>query len=240
VAAVEEYLDKKPYVVLLWLAFVAVGLPSAFLIPQVGWNDSGPWNSSVCILGISVLGLGCVFALRTGVSRAWNDVKSLCTKRPFMGNFAVLFSVLVFVSLVVGATQTSLKTNTPPSSTAFMGGQVQAQFTGRVVNTTVNQSAPAELAIRQSRGTLAGCLLVQRPLFGSGEVTGSVSDRTFEFVAHSQLFDIKFNGINAGDEMSGTYVVTRGGTGEQHGTFTLSRSHTPLADGLTSSDCPGD
>lgn len=114
------------------------------------------------------------------------------------------------------------------------------QFAGTVLNTTVNQSAQVELAIQQNGNALAGCLLIQRPLYGSGQVTGSFRDRAVEFVAHSSLFDIRFTGQRDGEKMSGTYVVVRGGPGEQHGTFKFSQNHTTFADGLKSSHCPSD
>jgi hypothetical protein len=184
---------------------------------------------------------GFIALMRRGIPRIWKDIKSLCTKHPFTGNFSVLFIALVFLSLLIGATQNSPKAGTlGPSDKAFMGGQVFGQFTGTVVNTKVNQSAQVELAIQQDHGTITGCLLVERPLFGSGQVTGSVHNRTVEFVANSPFFDIKFNGQKDGEKMSGTYIVTRGGIGIQHGTFTLSRSSTSLSDGLTSSDCRND
>jgi hypothetical protein len=226
----------------LWLAFFAVGLPCAIVIPQTGLGDGGPWDSRVCGIGMIIFGFaGFIALMRRGIPRIWKDIKSLCTKHPFTGNFSVLFIALVFLSLLIGATQNSPKAGTlGPSDKAFMGGQVFGQFTGTVVNTKVNQSAQVELAIQQDHGTITGCLLVERPLFGSGQVTGSVHNRTVEFVANSPFFDIKFNGQKDGEKMSGTYIVTRGGIGIQHGTFTLSRSSTSLSDGLTSSDCRND
>ena len=117
---------------------------------------------------------------------------------------------------------------------------MSGQFTGGVVNTTANLSASAELAIQQSGNVLSGCFVVFRPLYGSGQVTGSVHGATFEFVANSPNFDIKFTGQKVGEDVNGTYVVTRGGPGVQNGTFAFSRSHTPLTDGLNASECPSD
>ena len=76
------------------------------------------------------------------------------------------------------------------------------------MNTTANLSASAELAIQQSGNVLSGCFVVFRPLYGSGQVTGSVHGATFEFVANSPNFDIKFTGQKVGEDVNGTYVVT--------------------------------
>ena len=123
-----------------------------------------------------------------------------------------------------------------PTRTSQMSGQ----FTGDVVNTTSNLEASAELALQQTNGALTGCFVVFRPLYGSGQVTGSVHGTAFAFVAQSPNFDITFTGHRDGENLNGTYVVTRGGTGLQNGTFKLSRSHTAPADGLKSSDCRND
>jgi hypothetical protein len=159
------------------------------------------------------------------VGRGVGSLRSLWRKHPILT--LILLVCLVLVGIDIFA----------PRS---IDSRAAGQFAGKVVNTTVNQSAQVELAIRQSQENLTGCLLVRRPLFGSGQVTGSVHGNAVEFVANSSLFDIKFNGQKDGDKMSGTYIVTRGGIGIQHGTFTLSRTSTPLPDGLTSSDCRND
>jgi hypothetical protein len=129
---------------------------------------------------------------------------------------------------------------TPPTPAQNLQTQMSGQFTGAVVNTTANQQASAELALQQTNGALTGCFVVFRPLYGSGQVTGSVHGAAFAFVAKSPSFDITFTGQRDGENLNGTYVVTRGGIGLQDGTFKLSRSHTALADGLKSSGCRND
>ena len=240
----ENYLRKHPSVILLWILFAAVGLGAAILVPQFGGSVNGsPWDAAVCSEFLALLAFVAIVAFfKKGVTGIWRGIKQLCTARPFTGTLAVQLTILATISLLVGATQSSPKPNIPQqqSFTEFLRARMSGQFTGTVLNRTVNQSAQAELALQQSNDLLTGCFAVLRPLFGSGDVTGSVHDGRFEFVAHSPNFDIKFNGQKNGEDLRGTYVVTRGGTGLQNGAFEFSRSRTALADGLKSSDCPTD
>ena len=99
---------------------------------------------------------------------------------------------------------------TPPTPAQSSQTQMSGQFTGAVMNTTANQQASAELALQQTNGALTGCFLVFRPLYGSGQVTGSVHGAAFEFVATSPNFDIKFTGQKVGEQVNGVGVRNAG------------------------------
>ena len=259
----ENYLRRHPSVILLWILFVAVGLGAAIIVPQFGGSTDGrPWDAAVCSEFLTFFTIGLVIViLKKGIVGIWRGIKRLCTSRPFTGTLAVQLMILAVVALLVGATQPSPKATTLPDSAALAPRQtvqpappamtpstpaqsahtqMSGQFMGGVVNTTANLGASAELAIQQTNNRLTGCFVVFRPLYGSGKITGSVRGAAFEFLANSPLFDIRFTGREDGEILSGTYVVERGGTGVQNGTFTFSRSRPPLADGLKSSDCRND
>jgi hypothetical protein len=263
-----DYLSTHPSIVFLWVVFFTAGLGVAIITPQSGfYADGRPWNATACgdFLTVFIIGL-VVGILKKGIAGIWRGVKRFCSSRPFTGTLAVQLTILAVVALLVGATQPSPKDTTPePASAASAASapkqsvqpspqaamtpsasaqsaqiQMSGQFTGGVVNTTANQKASAELALQQTNGALTGCFVVFPPLYGSGQVTGSVHGAEFAFVAQSPNFDITFTGRKDGDDLNGSYVVTRGGIGLQNGTFKFSRSRTALADGLTSSGCRND
>jgi hypothetical protein len=238
-----DYLSTHPSMVFLWVVFFTVGLGVAIIIPQQGfYTDGVPWDAEACrgILGFLILGF-VITLLKTGFGGVQRGIAKLSSKRPFVATLALQFAFLAVLALVVGASQVPPKPKIPQQTfTEFLNSKLSGQFTGAVTNTTSNLEASAELALQQTNGAVAGCFVVFRPLYGSGQVTGSVHGLTFAFVAQSPNFDITFTGHQDGDGLKGTYVVTRGGTGLQNGTFQLSRSHTALADGLKTSDCPSD
>jgi DnaJ domain len=229
---------KQASVFVLWMAFFVIGVPAAYSIPL---HRNGNWDSTTCYGVIVVLLVVLLVAIRRkGLSGIWRSIKSLCSKRPLGGTLLVQLAILGIFATLVGANQTPVQKPLPGSFAAFMESQVSGQFTGTVTNQTVNQSAEVELAIDQNNGALSGCLVVKRPLYGSGKVTGTAHNGVFEFVAHSSLFDIKFNGQKDGEQMNGTYTVVRGGTGIQKGTFKFAQSRTLLRDGLHATNCTQD
>jgi hypothetical protein len=240
----EKYLEVNYYVVLTWLAFLMIGLPIAVLTPTGGlWDQSKTWNAAACRGVLIFAGLALIAALsRYGLVGVYRTIKTVCSRRPFLGNLGLQLFLVATLALFVGATQeTGPQTRaTLPSFAEFVAGKMAGDFTGTVVNKTANQSAPVELALKESHGSLSGCLVVKRPLFGSGPVTGSVHDGAIEFVAHSQGFNIKFAGQQRGDKLSGTYVVMRTQAGNEDGSFVLTRSPSALADGTQATNCRGD
>jgi hypothetical protein len=260
----QDFLGTHPSVVLLWILFFLVGLVGAIIIPQSGlYADGKPWDAAVCSGFLVFYTTGLVITIfKKGIAGVWRGVIRLCSTRPFTGTLAVQLTILVLVALIVGATQPSATAPTLPASAALAPKRavqptpqaamipptparsasmpISGQFMGGVVNTTANLGASAELALQQTSNRLTGCFVVFRPLYGSGKITGSVHGAAFELLANSPLFDIRFTGREDGESLSGTYVVERGGTGTQNGSFTFSRSRTPLADGLKSSDCRND
>ena len=260
-----DFLRTHSSVAFLWVVFFTVGLGVAIITPQSGfYADGTPWDAAVCSEFLTFFTIGLVIIIfKNGIGGIWRGIERLCTSRPFTGTLAVQLTILAVLSLLVGATQSSPKATTPrPASlasapyqavspdaqavapqfatTQHAPTQMSGQFTGAVVNTTSNLEASAELALQQTNGALTGCFVVFRPLYGSGQVTGSVHGAAFAFVAKSPDSDITFTGHRDGENLNGTYVVTRGGIGLQNGTFKLSRSHTALADGLRTSDCRND
>jgi hypothetical protein len=260
----QDFLGTHPSVVFLWVMFFTVGVVGAIIIPQSGFYANGkPWDAAVCSGFLVFYTTGLVITIfKKGIAGVWRGVIRLCSTRPLTGTLAVQLTILVLVALIVGATQPSATAPTLPASAALAPKRavqptpqaamipptparsasmpISGQFMGGVVNTTANLGASAELALQQTSNRLTGCFVVFRPLYGSGKITGSVHGAAFEFLANSPLFDIRFTGREDGESLSGTYVVERGGTGTQNGSFTFSRSRTPLADGLKSSDCRND
>jgi hypothetical protein len=68
------------------------------------------------------------------------------------------------------------------------------QFGGIVHNQTANVSAEFGIVGLDQHGTLAGCMVVQQPLFGSGPFEGFISDPDVTFIVTSAIGKITFQG----------------------------------------------
>jgi hypothetical protein len=111
----------------------------------------------------------------------------------------------------------------PLASPRFRGNELTGAYSGTVDNTTAALSATFEIRITEQSGNILGCMMVRRPLFGSGQLKGVVHGASVQFVVTSPLFEIAFRGQRSGEGISGTYTVERAATGKQEGTFDLDR-----------------
>jgi S1-C subfamily serine protease len=115
------------------------------------------------------------------------------------------------------------------------------QFAGVVHNVTSNVSAEFGIIVSESGGVLSGCMGVRQPLFGSGPLSGVVTDSSVSFVVTSAIGAISFEGQRSGSSVSGTYTVTHDAAPNEEGTFTLRKSKSQsLPSDFDSSTCPTD
>jgi len=129
----------------------------------------------------------------------------------------------------------------PLNSPQFKGNQLTGSYTGSVHNLTAALSAGFTIRIREDSDDILGCMTVRRPLYGSGQLIGTAQGTAVQFVVSSPLFEINFRGQRHGTNLNGTYVVIRGGTRKQEGTFDLHRTSLDgPPDGFDPSTCPTD
>jgi S1-C subfamily serine protease len=87
--------------------------------------------------------------------------------------------------------------------------QLKGTYTGKVHNTSVNVDSNFSIFIRQNKESVYGCMIVQRPLYGSGSLIGSIDQGKLVFDVDGPLYHISFEGSVTGSSIAGTYVVTR-------------------------------
>jgi len=217
--------------------FVAVTLP----------RDSS-WDADTCIGVLMLLGIVVLLTIRNGL---WGGIKRLCKTRPRTGALVVEAVVLVVLSLVIGALNSSPKVASSQTHTNASGvksgttddskpavpavkpplradskkseaGSLAGQFGGAVRNQTAGLSADFGIVIDDKDGVLTGCMAVKPPLFGSGPLSGVVKGPDVSFTVVSSIGEIAFDGRNESDRIQGTYIVLHpGGTPNEEGTFIL-------------------
>jgi hypothetical protein len=131
----------------------------------------------------------------------------------------------------------------PPQAAANENptSSVTGQFGGIVHNEIANLSAGFGIVINDRAGVISGCMGVQRPLFGSGPLTGVVDHARIFFTVSGASGKITFMGQRQGTEINGTYTVERSGSSDQHGNFTLQRVQPEgLASNFNSANRPTD
>lgn len=97
-------------------------------------------------------------------------------------------------------------------------------FGGTVHNLTVDLQAKFGILVEETEGTIIGCMGVQKPLYGSGPLLGSVDGKLVRFDVSNPAFQIHFEGTRTWRSLSGTYHVTSAEGGEQFGEFILRRT----------------
>ena len=102
-------------------------------------------------------------------------------------------------------------------------GQLTGGYSGIVHNVTANSSAEFGIVVNDVSGSLAGCMGVKQPLFGSGPLSGTKSGVNLSFAVTSAIGEIVFTGREAHGAINGTYTVKHDGTSNEEGTFTLRR-----------------
>ena len=115
------------------------------------------------------------------------------------------------------------------------------QFGGIVHNQTVDISADFGIVVLDNQGVLTGCLGVQKPLFGSGPLEGSILGSDVTFVVTSATGKITFQGKRRNAAINGTYTVEHPDGTEQQGAFTLQRTSSKgPGEDFNPSSCPTD
>jgi Trypsin-like peptidase domain len=115
------------------------------------------------------------------------------------------------------------------------------EFGGVVYNKTAAVSAHFEIIFLENDGILAGCMGVQRPLFGSGPLAGHISGSDLRFAVTSDLGKITFIGKRRKSALDGTYSVQHPDGTQEQGYFNLQRTNSKVWNQETLfSDCPTD
>lgn len=114
-------------------------------------------------------------------------------------------------------------------------------FTGTVQNLTSDTSAPFEILVHDSGGSLSGCMGVAKPLYGSGPLEGSETGADVTFVVSSSIGKITFSGPWQGTSIYGWYTVQHPDGSTEVGTFTLDKQSSKGPDrGFDTANCPTD
>jgi DnaJ-like protein len=233
--ALELYVFRNHFATFCWAVFLGGGIPAAIYLPIAG-KDGEPWRLSipeplVILLIIVVFGL----MVKPGIPRIARAVKQLLIQHPVKGGLAVqtvIFGVVMLVTMAAQPsppvpTPTALATSAPPAATRTPATQATADlskpvvgaYVGTVTNLTFSKSAEIEMSGLQNGEEIEGCLLVHRPLYGSGPFVGTKHGVNFDFTVTSSMFELKFEGIKSASGLSGTYVVMSAGSAVENGTF---------------------
>jgi hypothetical protein len=130
--------------------------------------------------------------------------------------------------------------NTTLSSPAIKTDALTGTYSGKVHNTTARLWAAFGTTIQVQEGNrLSGCMFVQRPLFGSGKLSGKSQTSQVTFDVPSSVGVIRFTGTVDGDDIRGTYVVQRTGVVAESGEFELHRQ-SDLPTDFDPQTCPKD
>jgi hypothetical protein len=124
------------------------------------------------------------------------------------------------------------RATTPPDQPAAKA-ELTGSYSGIARNTSVGVSAHFAIAIREEKGTIYGCISIQKPLYGSGSLQGSIQGSEISFSSVSSSFpvgfQIHFRGQWQGNGLHGTYEVTE--PSRQTGAFDLSRQASEAPEG---------
>lgn len=116
---------------------------------------------------------------------------------------------------------------------------ISGTYRGTVQNLTAQITANFSIFIRQESKVLFGCMSVQRPLFGSGYLSGTVDGNVVSFLTTAPVFRISFRGSRNGERITGSYTVTSPSV--QDGKFELQKSSSKAPpNGFDLSKCPVD
>ena len=116
---------------------------------------------------------------------------------------------------------------------------ISGTYRGTVHNLSGRITANFSIFIRQETKVLSGCMKVQRPLYGSGYLNGTVDGSVVSFLTTSPLYRISFRGTKNGERISGKYTVSSPSV--QDGEFELEKSSSDApAQGFDISKCPFD
>jgi len=147
--------------------------------------------------------------------------------------------VLRFPGSFAYAASVHVEEGPPKQVNAELHKDISGTYRGTVRNSTARISATFAIFIRHEGQTIRGCMDVQRPLYGSGSLRGSIENDLVTFTTSSSTFQITFRGIRIGEKITGKYKVTV--PHPQVGEFDLekSASDAPSAS-FDISNCPVD
>lgn len=95
-------------------------------------------------------------------------------------------------------------------------------YTGTVHNRTANlYSAITVQMTALSENSFKGCIQIEKPLYGTGSITGNFTSGKLQFVSIAPGVHIRFNGVRVGDRIGGEYTVTDDPDLPQVGEFTM-------------------
>ena len=117
-------------------------------------------------------------------------------------------------------------------------------YLGNVHNLTGDVSAFLGIFTVEEQGIVWGCMAVRAPLYGSGPLYGRVDGKNVGFSVKTANFNVVFDGVRDGRQLSGTYSVENPDGTSQQGEFLLTKkdskrlpaSMDPIKDCLTDAD----
>ena len=110
-------------------------------------------------------------------------------------------------------------------------------YSGVVRNIASGIAVHFGVSIREENGTIAGCMLVRPPLYGSGAIRGAVRGTEVSFDDVGPTFILRFRGELQGGEWKGTYAIA---PNTEDGVFDLRRrSSEAPASGIGLQECLG-
>jgi hypothetical protein len=112
-------------------------------------------------------------------------------------------------------------------------------YSGTAHNTKAKLSAAFGVTIQQQDNALSGCMVVHRPLYGSGKLSGTLRALQITFDVPSSIGVIRFTGNKEGDSLTGTYYVVQSRAVQSYGEFELHRQ-AELPTDFNSTNCPDD
>jgi len=129
------------------------------------------------------------------------------------------------------------QTATRPESTRSLTGT----FLGTVHNLTADLEANFGIFIEENHSTISGCMVVRKPLYGSGPLFGAVNGTLVQFDVTGPPW-IHFDGELSGNRISGSYRVQSPGGAVENGEFILDKADAKrLPAGFDpQKDCPTD
>jgi hypothetical protein len=138
-------------------------------------------------------------------------------------------------------------TNAPPahsqgeSPPQSKGRILSGRYEGQVRNLTHQLLANVEVILSESEGasSIAGCMAIHRPLYGSGKLRGELKSTSVTFTVSGLAGPIKFEGQRSGEDISGTYSILQGRR-DEGGVFELHRKTTTIPTDFDPQKCADD
>jgi serine/threonine protein kinase len=182
--------------------------------------------------------------VRVPVQKYYEDYRPTCgarmawTERQLTRGVSYVFRITQLrCNVALGAATFAPPASSGPGATA---GGFTGQFQGVVRNLSTQVSANFSVVWEDRGGPLAGCMVVQQPLSGSGPLEGAVQGDTVRFRVAATGATIDFEGIRTGETISGAYVVIVSGVQAQRGQFVLQKRSGTLPQGFSPARCATD